>query len=197
MNTSSKRYTFTFIMFSTGYVVLGLLLLFAPEESKRIICYLLGIVAILLGIFRIVWHFKKDDVSRTFHNDIPFGVVFLIAGLYLIMRPDALWVWLPVILGFAIVFDSIIKLQHAFDLRRMNFSHWWSIFALAIGTMVLGILLILDVFGANILLYYFGIVLVVDGLINIGTIILVYIHAKKSTQALELPDNTDDDDLAL
>ncbi len=188
MNTSSKRYIFNFVVFSIGYILLGFLLLFAPEESKRIICYLLGSVAILLGIFRIVWHFKKDDVSRAFHNDIPFGVVLLIAGLYLIMRPDALWAWLPVILGFAVVFDSIVKLQHAFDLRRMNFSHWWGIFALAIGTMVLGILLILDIFGANILLYYFGIVLVVDGFINIGTIILVYIHAKKSAQSLELPE---------
>lgn len=177
----NKRYIVNFVIFSLGYILLGLLLIFAPEYSRHLICYILGIGGILFGIFRIVWYFAKDDMSRTFHNDIPFGVVMLLGGVYLLVKPDAIWDWLPVLLGFAVVFDSIVKLQHAFDLRRTGFAPWWGVLAAALATGVLGTLLILGVFGKDVLLYYFGAVLIADGLVNLVTITLLAVYSKKST----------------
>ncbi|MDL2218787.1 DUF308 domain-containing protein, partial [Ruminococcaceae bacterium OttesenSCG-928-O06] len=151
---ASKRYILTFSLFSAGYIALGLLLLLAPDQSRQFLSIALGIAAIVAGIARIAWHFAKDDLSRAFHNDIPGGVLLVLAGIYLIARAEVLWDWLPVILGFAVVFDSMVKLQHAFDLKRTGFAHWWAVLALALATAVLGLLLVLGIFGKNILLYY-------------------------------------------
>lgn len=171
--TPEKRYLLNFAAWSLGYILFGLVLLLAPDHGRQLLCYLIGGGAILLGIGRIAWYFAKDEVSRAFHNDIPSGVVLLVLGIYLIARPEAVFGWLPVILGFAVVFDSIIKLQHAFDLKRTGFAPWWGVLVAAIATAVLGILLIMGVVGPTLLLVYFGIVLLVDGAANLATIALL------------------------
>ncbi|MDL2293303.1 DUF308 domain-containing protein [Ruminococcaceae bacterium OttesenSCG-928-D13] len=175
----SKKYVSNFVLFSVGYILLGILLIAAPEHSQRIICTLLGIVLMVAGIARIAWYFIKDDLSRAFHNDIPFGVLQLIGGIYLMAKADAVWSWLPVIMGFAVVFDSIVKLQHAFDLKRTGLGPWWAILALALATAVLGVLLILGIFGPEVLLYYFGTVLIFDGAANLVTIILLSVRTRR------------------
>lgn len=176
---SSKNYIITFIIFSAGYILLGLLLILAPETSQQLICYLLGSVAVVLGIGRIIYHFTLKDMSRAFRSDIPLGVMLILGGIYLMVRSEMVWEWLPVLLGFAIVFDSILKLQHAFDLRRAGFGYWWGGLGLSIITAILGILLVLGVFRGNALMVYFGTVLIIDGVVNIVTIILVMVQTKR------------------
>ena len=39
---------------------------------------------------------------------------------------------LPFVFGCAIVFDSVMTLQNAIDLRRLGFSRWWLILLLAL-----------------------------------------------------------------
>lgn len=188
---NNKRFMSTFIIFSVGYIILGLLLLLAPETSQRIITYIIGGVAIISGLARIILYFVKDDYASAFRNDLAVGIVLLIAGIYLIARPDNIWQWIPVLIGFGVVFDSIIKMQHSFDLKRSGFNFWWLVLIAAMATAVLGALLILDVFN-NILFVYLGIVLVADGIINIGSILLLYVYWKKyqkrqSKPAIETP----------
>lgn len=182
-----KRYALNFVLYSLGYILFGLLLLFLPNESKRFICFLVGGAAVAFGIIKIVWHFAKDDVSRAFHNDIPAGVILVVAGIYLIANPETLWNWLPIILGFAIVFDSVVKLQHAFDLKRTGFGPWWGVLIASLATGVLGILLIMGVIGQTILVMFFGIVLTLDGVVNLITITLLWFSLKKHRKKLAKP----------
>ena len=176
---NDKRFVSTFVIMSLSYIGLGLLFLLAPGASQRLICYILGGAAIVVGIMRIVFYFMKNDLSRAFQNDLAIGVVALIAGIYLFTQPDAIWHWIPVLLGFAIVFDSIIKLQHSFDLRRANFSLWWLVLIASIATFVLGLLLIMNTFNGNLLFYYLGIVLIIDGIVNLISILLLFVIRKK------------------
>lgn len=179
MEDSGKNFVSTFIILSLGYIGLGLMFLLAPEQSQVLICYLLGGVSMLIGLVRIVFYFMKDDLSRAFQNDLAYGVVLLIAGIYLFSRPQDLWNWIPILLGFAVVFDSIIKLQQAFDLKRGAFKAWWLVLIGALATLIFGVLLIMDVFGGNLLFYFLGAVLIADGLINLISVLLLSIVRKK------------------
>ncbi len=179
-----KRFVSTFVIMSLSYIGLGLLFLLAPTASQRLICYVLGGAAMVVGIMRVVFYFTKNDLSRAFENDLAVGIVALIAGIYLFTQPDAIWNWVPVLLGFAIVFDSIIKLQHSFDLRRGDFSMWWLVLIAALATFVLGLLLIMNTFDGNLLFYYLGIVLIVDGVVNLISILLLFMIRKKVQKAL-------------
>lgn len=189
MQSNAKRYIWNFSIFSAGYILLGFLLILAPQQSKNVVCIILAIVAVIMGIVRIALHFAKDDLSRAFRNDIPIGVTLVLAGIYFFARPNDIWELLPIILGFAIIYDSIIKLQHSFDLRRTGFVQWWGVLAAGLATAVLGALLVLQLFPADVQYYYWGAVLIVDGIVNIATIILFAVQLKKAgaMQKAEVP----------
>lgn len=173
---NNKRFVSTFLIFSAGYIALGFLLILAPDTIQQIIGYFLGGLAIVAGLIRMALYVRKDDLSRAFRNDLAIGVVLIVAGIYLIINPDNIWKLIPLFLGFAIVFDSIIKMQHAFDLKRTGFGFWWVILIAALTTAILGVMLIM--FGPDVLLFFFGVVLIGDGIINIISILLVYFRQR-------------------
>ena len=181
-DANAKRRSLNFAAWSIGYIALGLVLLLAPDHGRQILCLLVGVGIIILGIGRIAWYFAKDDVSRAFHNDIPYGIILLILGIYIIAKPESVFGLLPVILGFSVVFDSMVKLQHSFDLKRTGFVPWWGVLVGSLVTAVLGVLLILGVIDQTILLYYFGAVLLLDGAFNLIIIALLSWRLRKKKQ---------------
>ncbi len=172
---ASKHFTTGFIIGSVAYIVLGILMLVFPDTSEKLICYLLGGVALIIGIVCIVSFVtgRNDPAANLFRFDLAIGVVLLVVGIYLIAWPSSVWEWLPVVLGLCVVFDSIIKLQQSLNLKRGGFNGWWIVLLVAVVTAVLGILLVVNAFGGNALIYYIAIVLIADGVVNLGTTLLL------------------------
>ncbi|MDL2325320.1 DUF308 domain-containing protein, partial [Ruminococcaceae bacterium OttesenSCG-928-A16] len=135
----------------------------------------LGGFAIVMGLVRIASFFVRDVTERILHGDFATGIVMVAIGIFLFTNPDFLWRLLPIIIGFTILFDSIIKLQNSFAMRQMEFPAWWVYSVVSVITAVLGILLIVGVFGDNILIYYLGGVLIADGVINIVVVLTLSI----------------------
>lgn len=180
---AAKRFQLTFTILSIGYIAMGVLRILYPEPEQTFISLILGGIALLAGLVRIAFYFMSDLTSRAFRNDLAIGGVLLIAGIYAIVKPDQLSHWLPVILGFCIVFDSILKLEFSFGLKRMQFNSWWIIAVVALITSIMGILLLVASFEGPFLIYYMGVVLVFDGLANLLSLILFGGSLKKYAKA--------------
>jgi uncharacterized membrane protein HdeD (DUF308 family) len=181
MQSNAKRYIWSFSIFSAGYIIIGfLLLLLPPQQSNSVVCLILGIVAAVMGIVRIALHFAKNDLSRAFRNDIPIGVTMILIGIFFFAKPETILAIFPIIIGFSVIYDSIVKLQHSFDLKRTNFIKWWGVLAAALATAVIGVLLVLELFPADMRHIFWGAALILDGLVNIATIILFAYHLKKA-----------------
>ena len=73
--------------------------------------------------------------------DLVYGLIFIAFGGFMLIAPKVIITALPIILGIVIIVDSIIRLQFAFNLKRLL--HKWQIHLyLALITAVLGILLV-------------------------------------------------------
>lgn len=182
----SKRFKLNFIILSAGYILLGLLRLFMPDPQSLLLCYLLGVLLLVAGIVRVLLYFAKDHEVRVFRNDLAIGVLLLVGGLYIIVQPASITAWLPVILGFCVVYDSILKLQYSFELKR-TFKLWWSMLLAAIITALLGLLLILVQFEQPVMVYFFGSVLILDGVANLISLALLTFQMKKAQKAASRP----------
>ena len=55
-----------------------------------------------------------------------FGVAASALGVFLLIKPDTVVSVLPILIGLFIVFDGVVRLQSAFDLKRAGFTAWWS-----------------------------------------------------------------------
>ena len=93
---------------------------------------------------------------------------------------------LPFIIGLAICFNGIVKMQSAIELRRANYDKWIVSLVIAAITLLLGILLIINPFsGAKLAIMFVGAALVIDGITNIITMRTV---KKKVSDAFDYMD---------
>ncbi|MDL2252949.1 DUF308 domain-containing protein [Ruminococcaceae bacterium OttesenSCG-928-I18] len=179
---SAKRFRVNFIILSLGYILLGVFRILNRDAESLLICYILGGFAIVGGIVRVAFYFLKESGTRIFRNDLALGVLLLFAGIYCILKPETILSLLPVVLGFCVIFDSVLKLEYSFDMKRAVFGGWWFVMVLAVISAICGILLVLGSFSGTVLFYFLGSVLLFDGALNLITLamlMLVLRHREK------------------
>ncbi len=121
--------------------------------------------ALVYGIVRIVDYFKNRDISPFFAGELILGVVLVGIGLFSFLNPGGLFAILPFIFGILVLVEGISKLQRALMLRRYGYPRWVAALVLAIAIMVLGVVLVLNPFGALVMtVRVLGAVILVDGL---------------------------------
>lgn len=171
---SLKRFKVGFITLSIFYIVLGVILIIWPQISIRAICKAFGILILALGIIRVFRYFNRVEYNAPFQLDFAQGLFNVVLGIFMLFSPDALVVALPVVLGIAILIDSVLRLQIAIDSKRLQFDDWLVNFILALVTMIFGALLLFNPFvGSIVLTRFIGISLAIDGIVNLWVLSFV------------------------
>lgn len=151
---------------AVALVVIGLMFIIFPESSVRIICYVAGAVLLVLGIIRAVLYFTSG--MRVAGNSLALAAAFVCVGLLLIIKPDLVAEVLTVIFGIVIIVDGVVKLQAAIELSKLKSSGKWVVFAVAIVTLALGLVITFNPFSSRrALMLFAGISLIVDALFDL------------------------------
>ena len=94
----------------------GLVFVFAPHITEKLIGYLLGSVAIIAGMFFILKYVKKDIKNDFYSHDFVTGVFLIIIGCIIYIRVNVLTDFFQPVLGLIVLYSGVVKLQTAFDL---------------------------------------------------------------------------------
>lgn len=72
------------------------------------------------------------------------------------------------VFGLFVIFDSLGRVQNALELRRCQYSSWKGFLLLALLSVVLGIVMVVNPFGAmETLVMAIGVILIVEGALNL------------------------------
>lgn len=182
METLKKLKTLKWIhvILSVLLMSLGAAMLVYSEISTLAICYLAGVLFILLGIFKIMNYFIDKSYLSLFHLDFVFGVIAVIAGVALVLHPLDTLLLIPTVVGMYIILNSFFKLKAAIEAKWLALPWWWTILLLALVSAGLGVFLLLYPFtGVQFLIVFLGITLIVDGIENIWTVTQLHRLVKK------------------
>ena len=164
---------------SVGYIVLGLILALMPTTSMLVVCYVLGGALLLFGLIRMVNYIRLGSWSIAYY-DMSSVVLSLLIGLLLVIKPDIFITLIPFLLGFLVMVDSAMHIQTSFELKSLGYKRWFVELILAAVTLVLGILMVFNPFStANVFVIYLGVVLIVDGVMNLVDVFYVSHKIKK------------------
>ena len=124
------------------YIVLGLVMVIFPETTEKTFCLSLGAIAAVLGIISLVTYFSRDFEDSVYRYDFVNGVMLILLGLLFIVKMEMIIKLIPIMLGVMILANGIMKLQHAIDLKRIEFSGWlyvlvFSLLCLSVGAVCL------------------------------------------------------------
>lgn len=174
------------VLLAVFYLVLGIVLVAYPKASGIVICYLIGGLAIAYGIVHLVMYFKTKMPIVTYRYDLVHGIMGTGIGIYIIAVPEVLIGTLPVVLGLIVIIDSIVKIQNAWDLKRMGYERWWLVLVGALITVLFGILMVFYPFAAYLsVIIFVGISLIVNGICDLATIFILTKKVKEFKEKVE------------
>ena len=157
-----------YIVMSAVFCAVGLIFIIRPDVSAGFLGYLLGTGMIVFGAIKIVGYFSKDLFRLAFQYDLEFGVILIVLGVIVLAKPLDVLNFVFIATGIATLADSMFKLRIATDARKFGIDAWWTIFAFAVLTGVIGILLVIRPWeSARILTALLGISLLSEGILNL------------------------------
>ncbi len=161
-----------YIVISILFCVAGILLIAMPNLSSSMIAICIGVAMLAFGLVKLVGYFSKDLFRLAFQFDLEFGILMMVLGVIVLFHPKDLMTFICVALGIAILLDGLFKIRIAFESKRFGIKSWWLIFALAIAAGVVGVVLTFDsVIGVKVLSVLLGISLLLEGVLNLYTVI--------------------------
>jgi len=158
-----------------GYIVMsavlfsfGILFMVLPDISIQVIGKMLGIVLILFGCVKLVGYFSKDLFRLAFQYDLQFGILALVIGLIVLLKPSDMVNLLFMAMGIALLADSLFKIQIAIDAKTFGIGKWWGILVLAILTGIAAVILIFKPSeSARALTVLLGATLITEGILSL------------------------------
>ena len=127
-------------------ILLGLFLAFWPGQSVSFLCMLLGAAIAVTGIIYFVGWLarRREGVPALF---VLPGVVLFALGAWLMTSPASVVQLVQYIFGAVLIFHGIVDLQGALALMGQGYSRWWVDLLLAVLTLTLGVLVVVNPFG--------------------------------------------------
>lgn len=187
-----KQLKLSYYLFSALYIILGCVLIARPFNSLRALCVMVGAVVTLCGIVLLVLAFRPVTGMLFRFFWLPAGIICTGAGLFLLLFPDGIIGAVPIVFGLFVIFDSLVRLHDAWQLRRAGGSVGGIALPLII-SVVLGAVMLFDPFqAAESMMIAIGAILIVEGVMNIcsGIYTSARIRAclKEHPEVLEGPD---------
>ena len=125
--------------------ILGLVLLFLPEVTNKVVGILVGIIFLVSGVNAIYKYFHRDG-AKLYSLNIVFGVLYSILGVVIILYPFTVMEFVTVSLGLYLMVTGAMKINYSLWLRRGNEDSWLITLVSGILLIVFGILVIFNPF---------------------------------------------------
>lgn len=168
MDSFIKKYSKSTLAVSILLVILALFLIFKPAESLNFIVILLGGILTLSGIIHTISYFYTPSEFKTFSFELVEGIINIVIGLVFILKPELISGILPFIIGAWVVIEGIVRFQLSLNIKDIENSNWFILLLVSVLTISLGLIIIVNPFGAKITITALcGIFLLISEIINI------------------------------
>ena len=164
------------LVFSVLYILLGLLLLLAPQAVADVFCIALGLLVVLCGLQSLYGYFKKDNGSIRATVSLLLSLPTIALGMWALLctvQSAMTFEWLlPLLFGLMLLVDGVVRAQSSFALAKRKGQKWWLLLLFSIVSVALGVLLVLHPFDAAVsAVMLCGILLIAEGALNLGCIL--------------------------
>ncbi len=180
MKRLPKSFIRDYLLTVLAFILFGVVFLVFPDTSGKIICYIFGGFLGLVGLIRSVEYFLTPVSLNEYRLGLVVGLIALGGGVYVLAKPEPVQAVLPTVLALAILLDSLVKLQNAFDMIKLHDRLWRITLPMAVTGAALGCVMLLNPFDtAKALVLFLGIALAFNGAMDALSLLLLYRRVKR------------------
>lgn len=171
-----KKVSVASILTSIAIGILGLIILFNPNETIALLSLILGIIIMIIGIGKIISYIILRKESNFSNYDLIYGIIAIVISIIMLANANAFATIVRVIIGIWIAYTGIMKLIYALNLKSLSSSSWIAVMIMAIITIIAGVYIAID---SSILIMVFGVILIAFAVIDIIEQIIFMINVNK------------------
>ena len=171
-----KKVSVASILTSTAIGILGLIILFNPNETIALLSLILGIIIMIIGIGKIISYIILRNESNFSNYDLIYGIIAIVISIIMLANANAFATIVRVIIGIWIAYTGIMKLIYVLNLKSLSSSSWIAVMIMAIITIIAGVYIAID---SSILIMVFGVILIAYAVIDIIEQIIFMINVNK------------------
>lgn len=134
------------IIVSVISVLIGIAFLIFPETSLSTLCLISGIFTVIYGIAKILGYYSDDAFCLAFQFDLALGVLALIFGIVLIIRPKYIISFFPVLMGIGILISGLFTFQTSRESKAFGIKYWLVLLIISVLCVGTGLILIFSPF---------------------------------------------------
>ena len=146
MKVEIKKVIWPSLLSSIFLLLLGLLLFFKSSETLVGISYLIGGILIALGVIAIISFLRNKTRDVFVQLNIVYGVVSIVAGIFLVTVPEFIGSIIPIVVGIAVIISSSFKLQQALVLKNLDNRYFLPSLIMAILCLICGLVILFNPF---------------------------------------------------
>ena len=179
-------------VFAISFIVMGLVMIFFPQFTLEMICYLFAGILAVLGIFNLIVYFTRDILKDVYRYDFVAGVMMLLLAVVFVWRSQLIINLIPTVMGLVVFWNGVTKLQRSIDLGRTGYSGWIFVLIFALMSIAVGVVIIMQPdFIAQAVIIIIGISLVFGGVTDIITLVLLGKRVKELKKRMPIDVNGD------
>jgi uncharacterized membrane protein HdeD (DUF308 family) len=156
-----KRSSWTDIIVSIIFILLGILLIAKPEATVGAIAIIIGIVAIAMGVLKLVEYYTSETKEDYL---LVIAVIAVIFGVIMLFASDTLMSLAKIILGIWIIASGIMDFQTTLVWKETKSPYWTTSVVFSLLMMIAGIFVIVS---KSAMITAVGVVIVIYGILDI------------------------------
>ncbi len=174
MKVEIKKVIWPSLLSSIFLLLLGLLLFFKSSATLIGISYIIGALLIALGVLAILNYIKSSYKDIFVKLNIIYGIVSIVAGIFLITVPEFIGSIIPVVVGIVVIISSSLKIQQALILQKNSNKYFIPSLTIAIICLVCGVIILFNPFtSAVVITQLIGLIMITYAILDIINTILL------------------------
>lgn len=170
-----KKTGYVSVMESIIFAILGMILIVKPEETIKVISYVLGACFILVGIYKIVNYIQMNGKNDLYNYHLVYGVMAIVIGLIAIIYSTTIGTIFRIIIGIWIIYSSVMRISSSLKLKAIKSNIWIYTLIIAIIMFIGGLYIALN---EGTIIVTIGILMLIYAIMDIIENIIFIRHVK-------------------
>ena len=123
-------------------IIMGIWTFKEPAGSYAALAFLFSISFIVSGLFETYFSIANREVIDNWGWQLVMGMITLIVGILMFLRPEISMLTLAFFVGFIVLFRSLNAIGVSLDLKNYGVKGWGTTMFLGVLGMILGIIMV-------------------------------------------------------
>lgn len=165
---NSIKYWYLPLIAGIVLIAAGIWTFTEPEDSYVALAFLFSLSFFVTGFVESIFSIVNRDVIDNWGWNLALGLLTLVIGVLMLLKPEVSQLTLPFYVGFVILFRSMNAIGLSLDLKSYGILDWGNLLAVGILGMILAFILLWNpLFAGLSVVVWTGIALVFAGIFSI------------------------------